>query len=110
MEDRRARLSRTPDAVLETPDAVADWIDDHTRRATRPADLDAAAAGKRAKDPRDFSDSYRVNLSEASHGHTVHSGVRLPAEQLDFCCEAVTLNECDCVDPKPSLRKIRGRG
>ncbi len=95
MEDRRGRLGRQPDVVHETPEGVASWLEEQCKRYSRATSIDSVPP-KRAKDDRDFGDSYRVNLSLASKGESLHTGVRLTGGQVDFSVEAVSTTDCDC--------------
>ncbi|WP_016698057.1 hypothetical protein [Actinoalloteichus spitiensis] len=104
---RRERLDGEPDQVLLTPKDVATWLDTQLKRATAPANKET---GKRAKDDRDFGDSFRVHESLASRGESIYTGIRL---DTTFAVEAVSPADCSLGDhtrPVTPLKTAKRRG
>lgn len=78
------RVNRSPDAVLHTPDEVADWIARHTVLLAKDADAD----GRRLQGL--MADTIRLNASTAARGLSTYASVRLSlTDVVDLCVEAV---------------------
>jgi hypothetical protein len=94
---RFARLDTEPDAVLTSPVAVADWIEQQTRTHIHPRRTWALAERSWAEfgDADDLARSRRNHLVTASRGDSVYLDVPTSSVPLDLFVEAVTDDQCD---------------
>jgi hypothetical protein len=112
--DREERLRQPPAELLTTPTEVATWLDVSLRAAIALPGESKGGKGtgkgkdgaKEPTDTRDFSDSFRVHESLASHGESIYTGVR---GDITFLVEAVTDTECQVPHDSPEVPSIRKR-
>jgi hypothetical protein len=90
-------LDTEPDAVLTSPVAVADWIEQETRAHIHPRRTWALAERSWVEfgDADDLARSRINHLVTASRGDAVYLDVPTSSLPLDLFVEAVTDDQCD---------------
>lgn len=94
---RWQRIQREPDAVLRSPDAVAEWIEQRIlelgdRRKVRAiADNEWVEIG----DADDLAHLYGEHIVIASRGDSLYTDVYHPDKRIELYVEAVNADDCD---------------
>lgn len=94
---RHARLQRTPEAVLASPDAAADWIAETTARHAlhRKVRLIGPCGGVgHVGDEGHLAHLFREHAEIASRGDSVYFDCLGENGRLHLWCEAVTADQC----------------
>jgi hypothetical protein len=103
VEGRDERLARTPDAVLGSPDEVAQWITSEVARHGKGADDHARTLNGL------MGDRGSVNRSVASKGGSVYATVHQSATgTIDLCAEIVASDGCS--SPRGHNYQKNGKG
>lgn len=95
--DRVRRLHRQPDAVLASPEEVAEWIEARiielggTRKVRAVADGEWVEIG----DADDLAHLYGEHIVIACRGHSIYTDVYHPDQHIELYVEAVSANDCD---------------
>lgn len=95
--DRWQRLQRAPDAVLSSPDDVAEWIEQRLielgeRRKVRAiADREWVEIG----DADDLAHLFGEHIVIASRGDSIYTDAYHSARRIELYVEAVSVDDCD---------------
>lgn len=94
---RWQRLQREPDAVLTSPDAVAEWIEQRLlelgerRTVWASADREWVEIG----DADDLAHLYGEHVVIASRGDSIYTDIYHPDQRIELYVEAVNVDDCD---------------
>ena len=98
---RDVRLSRSPAAVLSSPEAVCEWMASMTREHAHPVTVHllgpVEGGGRnvgRIGDDRHVERDRRENLVVLSRGHSLHTHFRRRDDRMRLWAEAVSADEC----------------
>lgn len=94
--DRWERIRRAPDAVLMSPEAVAEWIEQRVielgerRKTMAIADRQWVEIG----DADDLAHLYGEHIVIASRGDSIYTDVFHAEKRIELYVEAVTADDC----------------
>lgn len=95
--DRCQRLQREPDAVLDSPDDVAEWIEQRLlelgerRKVRAVVDRDWVEIG----DAEDLAHLYGEHVAMASRGDSIYTDAYHTTRRVELYVEAVSADDCD---------------
>lgn len=95
--DRMHRIRRDPDAVLRSPDEVAEWIERRILELGARTSVMAPAdkAWVEIGDADDLAHLFGEHVVIASHGDSIYTDVFHPRARIELYIEAVTADVCD---------------
>ena len=96
-DDRADRLQRDPDQVLETPEEVADWIAEMTRKHAHPRHVRLIGPGGgigHIGDHAHVEHDLAHNLDALCRGNSLYTDFPRENDRLHLWAEAVTAEEC----------------
>lgn len=95
--DRWQRIQREPDAVLRSPEAVAEWIEQRVielgekRKTMAIADRAWVEIG----DAEDLAHAYGEHVVIAARGDSIYTDVLHAEARIELFVEAVTADDCN---------------
>lgn len=102
IDERIARRDRTPNAVLFTPQEVAKWIDEQTRKYVLHEEVWAIHERQWVSigDEDDLEHLRQQNYIIASRGDSIYTDIHTVGTRHDLYVEAVTNEQCqeDCAN------------
>lgn len=95
--DRWRRLQRQPDAVLHSPDEVAEWIEARIIELGGKRKVRAVADGVWVEigDADDLAHLFGEHIVVASRGDSIYTDVWHPDKRMELYIEAVSPDVCD---------------
>lgn len=94
--ERWRRLQREPDALLCSPDEVAEWIEARIIELGATREVRAVADGEWVEigDADDLAHLYSEHIVVACRGHTIYTDVYHPDKHIELYVEAVNRDVC----------------
>lgn len=94
---RWQRLQCDPDAVLESPDAVAEWIEQQILELGGTCKVMAVADRQwvEINDADDLAHLFGEHVVIASRGDSIFTDIYHPDQRIELYVEAVSVDDCD---------------